>query len=168
MGKKRKRERNKCIAGTVSNWLSAMKAKASCHVNYSWCLAQRGGRGGLWKPLSSGKFAYVDSGIGERGGVLLYKINGMHNVANFLTNVLYFLFAAKKVIGAEVSNKCVGSSHTVSCIRETTAVFWVWPKPFSCSFSPSQSFQVRSSRGDEESQWSIRKVIHAGARIWPY
>lgn len=113
MGKKRKRERNKCIAGTVSNWLSAMKAKASCHVNYSWCLAQRGGRGGLWKPLSSGKFAYVDSGIGERGGVLLYKINGMHNVANFLTNVLYFLFAAKKVISAEVSNKCVWSSRTV-------------------------------------------------------
>lgn len=38
-------------------------------------------------------------------------------MANFLTNVLYFLFAAKKVIGAEVSNKCVWSSRTVSCIK---------------------------------------------------
>lgn len=62
-----------------------------------------GRKRGLWKPLSNGKFAYVDSRVGERGGVLLYKINGMHNISAFPD----VFFVAKEVIHAEVSNKCV-------------------------------------------------------------
>lgn len=81
-----------------------------------------GRKRGLWKPLSSGKFAYVDSRVGKRGGVLLYKINGMHNISAFPD----VFSVAKEVINAEVSSKCVwvcGCVHSDTEWRGTTEGF---------------------------------------------
>ena len=147
-----------------------MKAKASCHVNYSWCLAQRGGRGGLWKPLSSGKFAYVDSRVGRKVECSCARQMGCTTFHYFLIYFLYFLSVAKNLSVLRSAT----SVHRGMCVcrqwwtldREAAELFKVWPEPFSCSrHSP---FRLEVCMGYKESQGSNKKLIHTESRISLY